>query len=711
LDEGGTYDFNIADQRGGAIFLEAPFDGQVSDARFWSNESFDYGGAIWAEHAPGALEFVNVEFIANETYRSGGAVMAQSFEGPLRFESCHFDGNNGTYDNGSAVFSAYYMDLELVDTVVENHIGYYRGAGVYHYYKGDFLCQDSLFEDNHSGYSGGGLHIQDLYSDGHVQIDNCQFVNNSATYEGGGFYAEDVEVVHIANSLFQGNESGGDSPGGGAALFRVGKSQLQNNTFVDNRAGFGGALHLEEADSTMGPHTLHNNVFAENVANYGGALLLTGSPRSRGEIDYGGEWSNQPDAENNFVLFEDATAPEGDWSVAASWDFGEIQDDYGYVVYYTPILDLPEVMPTLMRMQVYSPHMDWSLVGRLVDASGETFYGDFGPVDWIGWQEVEIDDVQNWPNWGGNDDGLFDSPISQITLQIVANKGTSGTVRFDDVRVDTEQAGEVFLTGWEQAKWPLSVVNNSFIANHGLSDGGAVLGWNASADFRNNLVVSTGGGQALSLLDSLSQGDWAIAHNGFFGNLDGDLPPGIEGTDTVEGEPGFAHYTQNGVMEGDHLVLLQGSPYRDVGDPALFDPDGSPSDLGANGGSLAPWVDQDGDGFSSGFDCDDTDPAIHPDAEAIPYDGINQDCTMGSDFDADSDGLDAVEYGGEDCDDRDPLLQLDCEDPDTGEGTSGDKDSQASCGCSASSGASVSPWAWVWIALIWRRRSAPLVVR
>jgi len=276
--------------------------------------------------------------------------------------------------------------------------------------------------------------------------------------------------------------------------------------------------------------------------------------------------------------------------------------------------------------------------------------------------------------------------------------------------VDTEQDGEVFLIGWEQSKWPLSIVNNSFIANHGLTDGGAVLGWDASADFRNNLVVSTGGGQAVGLLDSLSQGDWAIAYNGFFGNLDGDLPQGVEGADSVEGEPGIAFFTQDGALEDDRLVLLQGSPYRDAGDPTLFDPDGSPSDLGANGGPLAQWVDYDGDGFSSGFDCDDTDPAIHPDAEAIPYDGINQDCTMGSDFDADSDGLDAVEYGGEDCDDTDPNLQLECGDPDTGTGPSDGKDSPASCGCSTSSGGSVSPWAFAWVALIWQRRRSRLSV-
>ena len=36
--------------------------------------------------------------------------------------------------------------------------------------------------------------------------------------------------------------------------------------------------------------------------------------------------------------------------------------------------------------------------------------------------------------------------------------------------------------------------------------------------------------------------------------------------------------------------------------------------------------DQDGDGYLSENDCDDTDAAINPDAEDIPWDGIDQDC-------------------------------------------------------------------------------------
>ncbi|MCK6516607.1 hypothetical protein L6R46_16330 [Myxococcota bacterium] len=65
--------------------------------------------------------------------------------------------------------------------------------------------------------------------------------------------------------------------------------------------------------------------------------------------------------------------------------------------------------------------------------------------------------------------------------------------------------------------------------------------------------------------------------------------------------------------------------------------------------------DQDGDGVErqpEGRDCDDTDPDVIPGATERWYDDIDQDCDGGSDFDQDRDGVDAAPRGL-DCDDTD----------------------------------------------------------
>lgn len=71
-------------------------------------------------------------------------------------------------------------------------------------------------------------------------------------------------------------------------------------------------------------------------------------------------------------------------------------------------------------------------------------------------------------------------------------------------------------------------------------------------------------------------------------------------------------------------------------------------------------ADADGDGHPSPEDCDDADATIHPGAEDALYDGIDSDCSGGSDGDGDGDGFDWDGVGGgTDCDDTDAAIRPD----------------------------------------------------
>lgn len=78
--------------------------------------------------------------------------------------------------------------------------------------------------------------------------------------------------------------------------------------------------------------------------------------------------------------------------------------------------------------------------------------------------------------------------------------------------------------------------------------------------------------------------------------------------------------------------------------------------------------DQDGDGWllndATAPDCDDVDGSVHPGMTEVWYDGVDADCSGGSDYDQDGDGYESyAEIGGADCDDQDGSFYLCGSDP------------------------------------------------
>ena len=127
-------------------------------------------------------------------------------------------------------------------------------------------------------------------------------------------------------------------------------------------------------------------------------------------------------------------------------------------------------------------------------------------------------------------------------------------------------------------------------------------------------------------------------------NCDGDTDEGLMETHYVDAdEDGYVADTSGGSDCDDTESTIN---------PGATETyyDGVDSDC--SGGSD---YDADGDGYDSdaysGTDCDDTEAAINPGATETYYDGVDTDCSGGSDYDADGDGYDSDAYSGTDCDD------------------------------------------------------------
>ncbi len=119
-------------------------------------------------------------------------------------------------------------------------------------------------------------------------------------------------------------------------------------------------------------------------------------------------------------------------------------------------------------------------------------------------------------------------------------------------------------------------------------------------------------------------------------------------------------------------LTLTSDAYEDFASALVLssnDPDEATVEIPVSASTI---VDNDGDGYdleaAGGTDCNDDDVTIHPDAYEVWYDGIDEDCDGGSDYDQDGDGYESDAFnedsteGGGDCQDSDASFYPGAED-------------------------------------------------
>ncbi len=224
----------------------------------------------------------------------------------------------------------------------------------------------------------------------------------------------------------------------------------------------------------------------------------------------------------------------------------------------------------------------------------------------------------NFTNYQGGAIDQYNSTLTLENVTLLANESTYS-------------GGAIEL--WESH---LMATNVSFVGNMTYYEGGAINLAASSilelinADLTGNIVTNGSSGGAIHVSTAGGGGCLAsLLHCNAFGNT----TPEFDGMGNPIGANGNVSFTPV------HLDTSNPDPYLwdihigvtstliDSGDPALVDPDGSTSDIGAYGGTGAELWDLDWDAYpewwlpgpfdpatSPNMDCDDRDESVYPGA-------------------------------------------------------------------------------------------------
>lgn len=249
----------------------------ITDSQFTDNRSSGSGGAIYMEgdySAPMRLEMATSTIDNNDANSEGGGLYVRRMYDEVLVNDTTFSYNEASSGgaiamNTQLIFTAVGLDI-LSNTASGGAGGIYVNSTVL------FGLVDSKVRGNRArNGQGGGVHATSLGEDYPFYLVRVQVSDNSATMEGGGFFLRDVVNSTTDESLFEGNEAGLNSFGGGLYADDSNYVKIRNTTFRSNTAYYGGGAYINDnAEGT----DFYNNIFLDNDASTGGGFALCNSP-------------------------------------------------------------------------------------------------------------------------------------------------------------------------------------------------------------------------------------------------------------------------------------------------------------------------------------------------------------------------------------------------------------------------------------------------
>ena len=227
-----TFDSNIADGRGGAIFVNGTAALMVDNATFTNNQSSADSG-------------------------KGGAISVD-YSGTVVVRDSVFDGNvagnsTSTQGNGGAIAGQNGAIIDISNVVFTNNTANGIGGAIFNNTAGSkTTVASSTFIGNAATGNAGAVAAQmGSVGTGTLIVQDSLFQDNTAGSNGGAIWYSLSVTSTIANSLFQNNTAGGS--GGAVAL--TGNNDtvtIVDSSFHDNTAATsGGAIYIAGNSSVL----------------------------------------------------------------------------------------------------------------------------------------------------------------------------------------------------------------------------------------------------------------------------------------------------------------------------------------------------------------------------------------------------------------------------------------------------------------------------
>jgi hypothetical protein len=487
----------------------------------------------------------------------------------------------------------------------------------------DLVIHRSSFLRNASGGNGGALCAESTSASHTVTMGNVVFEENGAGGDGGAIWLQDVRLI-AADLKVAGNTAA--SGGGLFASFTEpctlkaspsGCIQLVGGTFTENVAfGNGGGALVYQADvSAYGVGWLDNNAADGGaLALERGSLWMEGSASTlvSGNVASGKGGAlalRAGDTEFHSISLRNNTAADGgalhlveghhhlhDVTFTGNHASDEFDPTAGAIHAESARVHIEEC-EVKDNSSLYAGGVLLSNTDAVVTRT--SFLDNNARYSALHLADGTLDSSDNF--FCGNSGGA---------VKATSPPDTTATTMTNDVLL--------FNTGGAIEVADASLTNLTIWGTEG-------AGFNAigTATLRNVLIgESTATGAKASVLDA-RYGAW-------WNNADDTDEFVILDETHVFDDPLLADVSDDGNCSNDLWWPLPGSPLLDAGDPALLDPDGGRSDIGASGGpDAAAYLreDADRDGFLFLDDCDDSDAAVFPGAdERCSTEGVDDDC-------------------------------------------------------------------------------------